>query len=186
MPGTTRLAALLALAAAVAALSACGSDELGGQIPPTNAEQLRTSLSQVRSDVEAGRCDDAGSEAQAFVDGVNNLPETSTSELKAALRTAGERLQGLVSEECPATGTTGLTGEQTTTDETTTTDTTTTDTTTTDTTTDETPTSTETEPQDDHGGGGGGSGGGGDTGGGSGGGGAGDGGSDGGTGGTGG
>jgi FIMAH domain-containing protein len=176
MPGTTRLAALLALAAAVAALSACGSDELGGQIPPMDAEQLRTSLSQVRSDVEAGRCDDAGSEAQAFVDGVNNLPETSTSELKAALRTAGERLQGLVSEECPATGTTGLTGEQTTTDETTTTDTTTTDTTTTDTTTDETTTSTETEPQDDGGGGGGGSGGGG----------AGGGGSDGGTGGTGG
>jgi hypothetical protein len=195
MLGTTRLPALLGLVAAVAALSACGSDEIGGQIPQTNADRLKHSLNQVRDDVENGQCDAASSGAQAFVDRVNDLPgETATVELKDALREAGERLQNLVREECPATGTTGLTGEQPTTGEETTTDTTTTDTTTTDTTTNDT-TTTDTQPEENGNGGGGGSGGGGDTGGGSGGGGPGGGGdtgggsgggSEGGTGGTGG
>jgi FIMAH domain-containing protein len=170
MPGTTRLAAMLALAAAVAALSACGSNEIGGQIPQADADQLKASLSQVRSDVSNGQCDGAASEAQAFVDGVNSLPETATAELKAALRTAGEKLLELVSQECPATGTTGLTGEQPTTGATTSTDTTTgdttsTDTTSTDTTSTDTTTTTGTRPQD-NGKPGGGGGGGSDTGGG--------------------
>jgi outer membrane murein-binding lipoprotein Lpp len=185
MPGTTRLPALLALVAAVAALSGCGSDdEIGGQVPPANADQLTAALNAVRSDVEAGQCDAAASEARAFVEAVNGLPVTATAELKDALRDAGGNLQQLVSEECPATGATGPTGEQTTTADTTSSTTTSSSTTTTSSST------TETQPENGNQGdenGGGGSGGGGHPGGGGGAGGGGSGGgSDGGTGGTGG
>ena len=45
MPPKTRLPALLALAAAVAALSGCGSgDDINGQIPAANADQLNADL----------------------------------------------------------------------------------------------------------------------------------------------
>lgn len=170
MRGTTRPLVVLGLVAAVAVLSACGSDEFDGRIPQSDAEALRTSLDQVRNDVSAGECDSASSGAQAFVDGVNALPESATTELKEALRTAGEQLERLVSEECAVTGTT--TTSDTTSTDTSSTDTTTSSTettTTTDTSTStDTTTSTDTEPDEDGGpsGGGGGSGGGGDTGGG--------------------
>ncbi len=149
MRGTAALPALLAILAAVVALSACGSDEIGGQIPAQNAADLKASLSQVRDDIEAGDCDSASSGAQSFVDGVNALPAEATTELKDALRNAGDRLQALVSEECPATGTTGVTGPRSTTSDTTTTSTSTPDTTTTtDTETDTTTTETEQPPEE--------------------------------------
>jgi hypothetical protein len=143
MRGTTRTLAVLGLLAAVAVLSACGSDEFEGRVSRSDADALRASLAQVRDDVDNGECESASSGAQAFVDGVNDLPLTATVELKEALRDAGEQLERLVSEECPSGATTGTT-QTTTTETTSTTDTTTTDTTTTDTTTTDTTTGTGT------------------------------------------
>jgi hypothetical protein len=160
MRGTTRSLAVLGLLVAVAALSACGSDEFDGRIPQDNADALRASLAQVRDDVSNGECDSASTGAQAFVDGVNQLPETATTELKDALRSAGEQLERLVSSECAATTTTTTT---TTTSDDSTTSSTESTTTTTDTSTDTgtdtgTTTSTGTGPdenggQDEDGGG---------------------------------
>ncbi len=143
MRGTVTLPAPLALLVAVVALSACGSDDIGGRIPAADAAGLRASLSQVRDDVEAGECDSASSGAQSFVDGVNQLPAEATTELKDALRKAGERLQELVSAECAPTETTP---ERTTSTQTTTSSTTTTSETTTTTDTETDTTTSEPEP----------------------------------------
>jgi hypothetical protein len=165
MRGTATFPALLALLAAVVGLSACGSDDVGGQIPATNAAGLKASLSQVRDDVQAGDCDSASSGAQSFVDGVNALPAEATTELKDALRKAGERLQELLSQECPADGTAADDTQPTTSEPTTTSETTTTTsetTTTTGTETDTTTTESEPPPEEPGNGSGDGSGGPGD------------------------
>ena len=57
MPGTNRIPPLLALVAAVAALSGCGSgDDIKGQIPATNADQLNAALDTVGSAVASNDC----------------------------------------------------------------------------------------------------------------------------------
>jgi hypothetical protein len=147
MPGTNRLRALLALLAAVAALSGCGSDEISGEIPPDNAARLNAALGGVSSAVASQNCEEALSQADQFVAEVNDLPIEAGEELKAELRSAGDHLSTLVSDECPSTGTTEPTTEPTTTEPTTTEPTTTTTTTTTEptTTTDETQTTTTTD-----------------------------------------
>jgi len=168
---------LLALLFVLAALSGCGSDEIGGEIPPSNAEALNASLEDVRAAVETipPQCTTAESKADQFVADVNGLPEDAGTELKAALREAGVNLQQLVSDQCASTGATGPTGPQPTSSSTTSSDTTTSSSTTDTTTT--TSSTEETQPHDNGNGGGGGPPGGGPPGGG---------GTDGGTGGTGG
>jgi hypothetical protein len=160
MPGTKRLPPLLALLAVLAALSGCGSDEISGEIPPENAVRLNASLNEVSAAVEGSQdCETAKLAADQFVAEVNALPADAGTELKTALREAGENLGSLVDAQCPATGTSGTTQSTTSTtptDETTTT--TTTDETTTDettTTTDETTTTTDEQPPPGNGNGGG-------------------------------
>ena len=78
MPGTIRLGALLALLAVAVALSGCGSDEVSGEIPADNADELNSALADVRAEIEAGCTDpdQAREQAQAFVDEVNDSPRT--------------------------------------------------------------------------------------------------------------
>jgi hypothetical protein len=164
MPGHKRLAATLAVAGAAVAFSACGSSDADRTISPTDADTLQAALAQVQAAVDQGKCSQAQEHADAFVDAVNELPETVGTENKEALRTAGENLQELASDpdQCDQTGTTGLTDTQPTTPEETTTTPPESTTTTDETTTRET-TTTTTKPRPDtgnEGNGGGGSGGG--------------------------
>jgi hypothetical protein len=156
MPPKTRLPALLALAAAVAALSGCGSgNDINGQIPPADADQLNTELETVRSAVASHDCVTAGSGADGFVDAVNDLPATAGADLKEALQEAGANLRTLVNDQCPPTGATGPSGTQPTTSSSTTSTTDSTTSSTTDTTTTSTTSSTEqTQPQGNGNGGG--------------------------------
>jgi hypothetical protein len=145
MPGTNRLPPLLALLFVLAALSGCGSDEIGGEIPQANAEELNASLEAVRAAVETSppQCTTAESNADQFVDEVNGLPADAGTELKTALRDAGENLRVLVDEQCASTGTTGPSGREPTSSSTTSSHTTTTSSTTDTTTTSSTE---ETQP----------------------------------------
>jgi hypothetical protein len=149
MPGTNKIIPLLALVAAVAALSGCGSGgDINGQIPATNADQMNSALNTVRTAVASNDCATANSGADGFVAAVNELPATAGADLKQALQDAGANLRALVSEQCPPTGATGRTGPQTTESSSTepSTSTTSSSTTTSSTTTSST-SSTETSPQ---------------------------------------
>jgi len=176
MPGTNRLLGLLAMVATVGALSGCGSNDINGKIPQSDADELNGALEAVRSDIAARDCEAASSEADAFINGVNQLPATAGEDLKKALRDAGGNLQQLVADQCTTTQTTPTTSTQSTRSSSTTstrptTSSSTSSTTSTQTTTTTTTTSsTETAPPESGGGGGGGGDGGdGGTGGGSGG-----------------
>jgi hypothetical protein len=144
MPGMQRPAALLALAASVAAIAGCGSNDVKGTIPPSSAAQLNADLDAVESSTASGDCETAQASAQDFVSDVNLLPSTAGSELKDTLRGAGENLRTLV-EQCQA-GVTGATGEQPTIPERSSTKHTSTDTAPTEPTTTE-PTTTPPEPE---------------------------------------
>jgi len=111
MPGKP-LKALFALAAAVAALAGCGSSSSDKTIPPSAAQILNQQLSAVQQAVASGDCKTALSDAQHFVDTVNQLPDTTGPDVKTALRTAGDQLKTLASDpaQCQPTGTTGITG----------------------------------------------------------------------------
>jgi hypothetical protein len=113
MPGKP-LTALLALAATVSALAGCGSDSSDKTIPPAEAQTLNQQLSAVQQAVERGDCETALSDAQNFVDTVNQLPENTGPDVKTALRTAGDNLKTLANDpsQCQPTGTTGLTGSK--------------------------------------------------------------------------
>jgi hypothetical protein len=154
MPGFSRLAGLLVLAGFVAALAGCGSDDISGTIPADSATQLNAQLETVSRDVQAGDCTGATSAASEFGDIVDGLPAEAGTELKDALRTAGNNLEGLVSTQCAPTGATGETRSQpTTSTSTSTTEPPPTTTTSSTTTTTETTTTEETKPQENGGGG---------------------------------
>ena len=153
MPGTKRLAASLALLAAVAALSGCGSDEVSGEIPAKNAGDLNAALDDVSAAIASQDCVSAGDAADAFVAAVNQLPQDPSGELKPELQRAGDNLRTLVSDECPSTGTTQTTDTQPTTTQETTPSTT--EETETSTTTEETQTTTTTTTEETTSGGGG-------------------------------
>ncbi len=142
---------MLALLFVLAALPGCGSDEIDGEIPALNAQELNASLEELRAAVESGPagCATAELNADQFVDDVNALPADAGTDLKTALREAGDNLRGLVDEQCASTGATGPSGPRSTSSSTTssepTTTSSTTDTTTT-TTTDETTTTTDETP----------------------------------------
>ena len=110
-----RSASWLALAAIVAALSACGNDG-DGTIPPTNADALKTELDDVESFRDSGECDNAAAAAQRFQDQVELLPAAVDDGVKRALREGGIQLEALThdEEQCGGpTGTTGVQGETT-------------------------------------------------------------------------
>jgi hypothetical protein len=111
MPAKKRLAVLIAIAALAAAVAGCGSDEIEGTIPQSNAEELTAELDAIEDASAAGRCDAAKARAQAFLVDVNELPATSGAALKETLRGAAEGLQRLVQEPCPS-GATGASGPQ--------------------------------------------------------------------------
>jgi hypothetical protein len=141
---------LLALLFVLAALSGCGSDEISGEIPQTNAAELNAALDTVRQATESSPpdCVDAAQGAEQFVEAVNALPADPAAELKPELQDAGENLRTLVDEQCASTEPTGpsSTQPQETSSTTTTTDETSTTTDETSTTTDETSTTTDEQP----------------------------------------
>jgi hypothetical protein len=145
MPGKTRLAGALAVVATAMAISACGSSSDNATIPQQNADELNAALNSAQAAVEAGNCKEAENAAGDFIDAVNNLPDSVSTDDKDGLRAAGANLEKLAQDpsQCkPDTGTTGLPGQQTTTsttEPTTTVPTTTTPTTTSTTTTTSTP-----------------------------------------------
>jgi hypothetical protein len=186
MPGMKLATGLVAFAAIVVAVAACGSSA-DKTLSPTDAQTLNSELSAVQDAVARGDCVTAESHAQAFIDAVNNLPDTAGTAEKVALRNAGDNLKSLANDpsQCQPAGATGLSGRQPTTSSTTPSTTAPAPSTTTSTTTTST-TTTKPAPSENGGNQAGGNGGGGNEGGGSvGGGGAADGGTGGGTGGTG-
>jgi hypothetical protein len=112
MPGMTRVAALLALAASVAAIAGCGSNDINGTIPQANADQMVAELDAVETSLANGDCPGAQARVQDFLDQVDLLPSTAGSELKGALRDSGNNLNNLVAQ-CQS-GVTGPAGEQST------------------------------------------------------------------------
>ncbi len=152
MPGTNRLAPVLALFAVIVTLSGCGSDEISGEIPPANAQELNDALDAVSFAVESNQdCEAAQAAADQFVEEVNALPADAGTELKTELRKAGDNLRTLVSDRCPSTETT--TQPSTTEPTSSTTETTTSSTTDTATTTTTTSTTKPEPPGGDNGGG---------------------------------
>jgi hypothetical protein len=143
MPRMTRVAALLALAASVAAIAGCGSNDINGTIPQANADQMVAELDAVETSLASGDCSGAQARVQGFLNQVDLLPSTAGSELKGALRDSGNNLKSLVAQ-CQS-GVTGPTGEQSTSQHPSTKHTTT-DTTTADTSTSEETTTTPEEP----------------------------------------
>ena len=141
MPGMTRVAALLALAASVAAIAGCGSNDINGTIPQANADQMVAELDGVETLLASGDCAGAQARVQDFLDQVDLLPSTAGSELKGALRDSGNNLKSLVAQcQSGVSGPTGATSQHTSTKHTTT------DTTTAETSTSEETTTTPEEP----------------------------------------
>ena len=141
MPGMTRVAVLLALAASVAAIAGCGSNDINGTIPQTNADQIVAELDGVETLLASGDCSGAQARVQDFLDQVDLLPSTAGSELKGALRDSGNNLMSLVAQcQSGVSGPTGATSQHTSTKHTTT------DTTTAETSTSEETTTTPEEP----------------------------------------
>jgi hypothetical protein len=135
------LAALLGVAAA--GLVACGSsgDERRELIPERSADRLKSALSDVRSAVADGNCDQARRAVSRARGVLVNLPSAVNDDLVTRLRQGLDNLEEVAPRECEQQDT------QTETQETTTT-TTPEETTTTDTTPSKTTTTTETKPPD--------------------------------------
>jgi len=115
MPGTNGLTPLLALLFVLAALSGCGSDEISGEIPASDAARLNAALERVSAAVESGPqgCTTAASEADQFVEEVNALPADPAAELKGELQAAGKNLRTLVDQQCATTEPTGTQPQET-------------------------------------------------------------------------
>lgn len=138
------LAALLGVGCAL--LAACGGSTEAG-IPATDAEDLKSQITDVRQAVESGRCSDVPGQLRQVDDAIDDLPASVDDQLVNNLRDGADRLLGIARDECDAP-------TETTTTETVTTDTTETppepvETTTApaETTTSETPTTTTPAPQ---------------------------------------
>ena len=115
MPGITRLPsllALLALLAILAVLPGCGSDEISGEIPLNNANQLNAALDGVSNAIASQNCEAATAQAEEFVNAVNALPADPAADLKPELQAAGNNLRTLVSDECTTTEPTQQTSTQ--------------------------------------------------------------------------
>ena len=113
MPGKKRLAGALAVAAAVVAISACGSSNSDQTIDPAQAQKLQNALDAVQSAINERRCGLAQNRADDFVAVVNELPESVGTDNKETLRAAGEHLQELAGDQsqCKPVPVTGPSGE---------------------------------------------------------------------------
>jgi hypothetical protein len=114
MPGKKPLTVLLASAATIAALAGCGSSGIKGTLTPDEANQLLADLTAVQDAAARGDCSAAASKAREFKSAVDGLPATAGTELKDALRGAGDQLVTLASDpsKCNPSGATGASGSQ--------------------------------------------------------------------------
>jgi hypothetical protein len=134
--GVRKTSAAVGAIALLAAFAGCGSDD-EKTIPPSASEQLIAQLQAVESQVSAGRCELAQSQAQRFRSSVDQLPAVVGTETKGELRQLADNLVSLASNPDQCAPETGATGEEGVVPEETDTTTTTTEQTTTDTTTEE-------------------------------------------------
>jgi hypothetical protein len=116
-----RWSAPLVLLAAVCVLAAgCGGGSSGGKLlSQRQANELRSSLSQVEQDVAANDCPGAAERVAALQQQIDSIGRLDSS-LRSSLRSSVRRLQTLVSQNCtttpqtdtttPSTGDTGPTG----------------------------------------------------------------------------
>jgi hypothetical protein len=95
------------------AIAGCGSGD-DGTIPPEEADNLLTLLSDLEDDVAAGDCDLAQQHAQEVATAVEELPGDVDPEVADALAGAADNLDRLAQEpgECTETGTSGAAEEQ--------------------------------------------------------------------------
>ena len=114
MPGKTRPAALLALAATLAAIAGCGSSDVQGTITSDQAAQLNADLDAVEQATSTGDCATATSKLEQFRTHVFELPSSAGTDLKNALQDGGKQLSTLVTGQCGAAGVTGISGQQST------------------------------------------------------------------------
>ncbi len=113
MPGTRRCVTVLAIAATVAALGGCGSNDVKGQLTPDQAAELNADLQAVQQATGASDCPTAASSVRRFRQHVFELPMETGADLKDALQDSGKQLATLVAQQCGASsGVTGITGAQ--------------------------------------------------------------------------
>jgi hypothetical protein len=94
----------LVLVAVPMALSACGGDgDDKPELSRTTASQMRASLDGVESDVQAGNCIDAATQAAALETQAKDLPNQVDADLRSALIEGAGRLVTLVRERCDQT-----------------------------------------------------------------------------------
>jgi hypothetical protein len=103
------IARLLAASACAAALaiSGCGSDEEGKQLPASASEALRTQLQSIQNRIDAdsvGACRDITEGDSTNTDAVNrildSLPDDVDPDVRDATRDSFDRLFELVQDEC--------------------------------------------------------------------------------------
>ena len=132
------LAALLGVAAAGLVACGGGGGDRSDLIPPRSADRLKSALSDVRSAVEDGNCEEAAKAVSRARGVLVNLPTAVDDRLVARLEQGLDNLETVAPRECEQQATQTQTQETTTTapettpEETTTTDTTPEETTTTD------------------------------------------------------
>jgi hypothetical protein len=113
MPRTRRFGALLAVAATVAALGGCGSNDVKGQLTPQQAAELNADLQDVQQATGSSDCTTAASSVRRFREHVFELPMEAGADLKDALQDSGKQLASLVAQQCgTSSGVTGFTGTQ--------------------------------------------------------------------------
>jgi hypothetical protein len=101
-----RTSAALALAACLAGLAGCGSDEEGAGIPPDAAAALERQLLSIqdRFQVGGGACSDiTGGEdpnTTAVQQTIDSLPSDVDPDVREALQQSFERLFQLVAQQC--------------------------------------------------------------------------------------
>jgi hypothetical protein len=110
MPGTKRLAPLLAVLAVAAGVAGCGSSDIKGTIPESDATAMNADLDAVEAATERLDCPTAEASAHDFTEKVNLLPATVGEELKGTLQDAAAQLEQQVKASC-ASGATGATGQ---------------------------------------------------------------------------
>jgi hypothetical protein len=119
----TRL--VVAVAASLAVLAGCGSDEEGRGIPPDTAAALEARLAEVqrRFDFGGGACADITNDsAPAIQQTIDSLPSDVDQDVRDALQQSFDRLFELVQQQCeeppPETDTTEIQPPETETTET--------------------------------------------------------------------
>ncbi len=111
MPGKKQLALAIALLAALAGLSACGSST-PKTIPPADSQAMLADLEAAQNAVTTGDCTKAQEQVQAFKADVNGLPATTGDDVKSPLQDAAENLEQLTTDQCTQSPVSGATGQE--------------------------------------------------------------------------